>query len=83
MERVSSVLGDAPFYKIIEGYFRACRATGAKHPPFRMADNSFLKQLRTKRSDLFKEVTHELGNLVESHMKTPSAISLDSGEIPR
>ena len=83
MERVSSVLREAPFYKVIEGYFRGCRATGAKHPPFRMADNSFLKQLRTKRSDLFKDVTQELGDFVESHMKTPSVISLDSGEIPR
>ncbi len=79
MERVSSVLRDAPFCKIIEGYFRGCRANGAKHPPFRMANNSFLKQLVNQEgSDLFKDVAREFGDLVENHMKAGATTSKDA-----
>lgn len=54
MERTSSVLAEVPFHKVIEGYFRGSRANGAKHPPFKMANNSVLKKLvRQNSSDMF------------------------------
>jgi len=71
LERISSVLGEVPFSKVVEGYFRGSKAKGARFPPLRLADNLALKKLpRKPRVDLFKNLASEIGRLVESHMKS-------------
>jgi hypothetical protein len=56
--------------KLLEAYFEGCKRENAKLKPFFLAQNTVLDQLRYKSTaDPFKDITREIGALVEGHMK--------------